>query len=73
MKYLILMILFLSCYSPEKAIYDVRNLTLIEIHKTELGYDLIWRDEVKRYYQFVKDTANCNYRIGTSYLIIIPK
>jgi hypothetical protein len=67
-------LLFNSCYIPQKGQwYEFRKVTLIEIHPTELGYDLVWDDGRDEKSQFIKDTTGCNYYIGMTYMIMIKK
>ena len=75
MKYLILLIIFTSCFIPQKGnYYEYRNVKLREIHKTELGYDLIWEDgNSNEIMQFVSDTTGCGFRIGMMYMAMVKK
>jgi len=74
MKYLILLIIFTSCFIPQKGnYYELRNVKLVEIHKTEVGFDLIWDDGSNEIQQFVVDTAGCNYKVGIYYIAFIKK
>ena len=74
MKYLLLLVFFFfSCYAPNKAIYEFKYVRLIDIHKTELGYDLMWKDSMKLYYQFVKDTSGTDIYLGMTVLTLLPK
>ena len=49
MKYLILLIIFTSCFVPEKGGYfEFRYMKLAEIQKVDSGFDLIWVDGLGR-------------------------
>lgn len=63
----------MSCYAPNKTLYEFRYVRLIEIHKSELGFDLFWKDNVRIYNQFVKDTSGSDLFIGMSVITLMPK
>lgn len=74
MKYLLLLVFFFfSCYAPQKEWYEVRNVSLVEIHKTEIGFELIWDDGSREVKQFIVDTSGCHYKIGSIYMAFIPR
>lgn len=65
--------LFQGCYIPQKAWYEFGKVTLEEIHKNEIGFDLIWYDGKTERLQFVKDTTGCDYHLGMTYLVMLKK
>ena len=75
MKYIffVLLNILAGCYVPEKTVYEFRYVKLISIHKTESGYDLFWKDNIRVYYHPVKDTSGSGLFIGASVLTLLPK
>jgi len=75
MKYLILLIIFTSCFVPEKGGYfEFRYMKLAEIQKVDSGFDLIWVDGLGREAKvFITDTSGCNYIIGSYDKVMIKR
>ena len=67
--------LFQGCYIPQKGEwYEFRNVTLVEIRKTEIGYDLFWEDGHSRdIMTFLTDTTGCGYYVGYSVISMVKK